>query len=96
MSWLKRILIGLAIVLVLLVGILFAIGFWTTDESSVTQTMSMTVGNRTVTVGGHYKEMTQESLADGINGRISSRSTAKRRCSSPARTWKSWSTRTGK
>jgi hypothetical protein len=66
MSWLKRILIGLAIVLVLLIGILFAIGFWTTDESSVTQTMSMTVGSRTVTVGGHYKEMTQESLADGI------------------------------
>ena len=28
--------------------------------------MSMTVGSRTVTVGGHYKSMTQESLADGI------------------------------
>jgi len=66
MSWLKRILIGLAIVLVLLIGILFAIGFWTTDEGSVTRTMSMTVGSRTVTVGGHYKDMTQESLADGI------------------------------
>jgi hypothetical protein len=26
----------------------------------------MPVGNRTVTVGGHYKSMTQESLADGI------------------------------
>jgi urease beta subunit len=66
MSWLKRILIGLAIVLVLLIGILFAIGFWTTDEGSVMQTMSMTVGNRTITVGGHYKDMTQESLADGM------------------------------
>ncbi|MGH6833194.1 MAG: hypothetical protein ACRECM_09255, partial [Methyloceanibacter sp.] len=32
----------------------------------VTQTMSMTVGSRTVTVGGHYKDMTQETLADGI------------------------------
>ncbi len=52
--------------IVLLIGILFAIGFWTTDEGSVTQTMSMTVGSRTVTVGGHYKDMTQESLADGI------------------------------
>ena len=66
MSWLKRILIGLAIVLVLLIGILFAIGFWTTDEGSVMQTMSMTVGSRTVTVGGHFKSMTQETMADGI------------------------------
>ena len=66
MSWLKRILSGLAIVLVLLIGILFAIGFWTTYEGSVMQTMSMTVGSRTVTVGGHFKSMTQESLADGI------------------------------
>jgi hypothetical protein len=66
MSWLKRILIGLALALVLLIGILFAIGLLTTDEGSVMQTMSMTVGNRTVTVGGHYKDMTQESLADGI------------------------------
>lgn len=66
MSWLKRILIGLAIVLVLLIAIVFAIGFWSPDEDSVTQTMSMTVGSRTVTVGGHFKSMTQESLTDGI------------------------------
>jgi hypothetical protein len=66
MSWTKRILIGLGIVLALLVAIVVAIGFWTPDESSVSQTMSMTVGDRTVTVGGHYKSMTQESLADGI------------------------------
>ena len=66
MSWLKRILIGLAVVVVLLIGILFAIGFLTPDEGSVTQTMSMTVGSRTVTVGGHFKDMTQESLADGV------------------------------
>jgi hypothetical protein len=26
----------------------------------------MSVGNRTVTVAGHYKDMTQESMADGI------------------------------
>jgi hypothetical protein len=66
MSWLKRILIGLGIVVLLLIAILFAIGFLTPDESSVSQTMSMTVGSRTVTVGGHYKNMTQESLADGM------------------------------
>jgi hypothetical protein len=66
MSWLKRILIGLGLVLVLVIGILFAIGFLTTDEGSVMQTMSMTVGSRTVTVGGYFKDMTQESLADGV------------------------------
>jgi hypothetical protein len=66
MSWLKRILIGLGIVVVLLFAILFAIGLLTPDEGSVSQTMSMTVGSRTVTVGGHYKDMTQESLADGV------------------------------
>jgi hypothetical protein len=66
MTWLKRILIGLGIVLVLLIALVVVAGYWTPDEKSVTQTMSMTVGNRTVTVGGHFKDMTQESLADGI------------------------------
>jgi hypothetical protein len=66
MTWLKRILIGLGIVLALLIALVLVAGYWTPDEKSVTQTMSMTVGNRTVTVGGHYKDMTQESLADGI------------------------------
>ena len=66
MTWLKRILIGLGIVLVLLIALVVVAGYWTPDEKSVTQTMSMTVGSRTVTVGGHYKNMTQESLADGI------------------------------
>ena len=66
MTWLKRILIGLGIVLVLLIALVVVAGYWAPDEKSVTQTMSMTVGSRTVTVGGHYKNMTQESLADGI------------------------------
>ena len=66
MTWLKRILIGLGIVLVLLIALVVVAGYWTPDEKSVTQTMSMTVGSRTVTVGGHYKDMTQETLADGI------------------------------
>ena len=66
MSWLKRILIGLAVALALLLAIVFAIGYLTPDQGSVTQTMSFTVGNRTVTVGGHYKSMRQESLADGV------------------------------
>jgi FtsP/CotA-like multicopper oxidase with cupredoxin domain len=66
MTWLKRILIGLGIVLALLIALVVVAGYWTPDEKSVTQTMSMTVGSRTVTVGGHYKDMTQETLADGI------------------------------
>lgn len=66
MTWLKRILIGLGIVLMLLIALVVVAGYWTPDEKSVTQTMSMTVGSRTVTVGGHYKDMTQETLADGI------------------------------
>ena len=66
MTWLKRILIGAGIVLALLIAILLVAGYWTPDEGSVTQTVSMTVGNRTVTVGGQYKDMTQESLADGV------------------------------
>lgn len=66
MTWLKLILLGLGIVLALLIAIVFVVGYWTPDEKSVTQTMSMTVGSRTVTVGGHYKSMTQASLADGI------------------------------
>jgi len=66
MSWAKRILIGLGIVSALLVALVLVAGYWTPDDGSVTQTMSMTVGNRTVTVGGHYKSMTQESLADGV------------------------------
>jgi hypothetical protein len=57
-------------VLALVLAILFVIGFWTTDEGSVTQTMSLTVGARTVTVGGHFKNMTQETLADGIKVKI--------------------------
>lgn len=66
MSWPKRTLIGLGMVLALLIALVLVAGYWAPDEGSVTQTMSMTVGNRTVTVGGHYKSMTQESLADGV------------------------------
>jgi hypothetical protein len=66
MAWLKRILIGAGIVFVLLMALVLVAGYWVPDEGSVTQTMSMTVGNRTVTVGGYFKSMTQESLADGV------------------------------
>ena len=65
MSWLLRILAGLGIVLALVIVFVFVIGHWGTREDA-TQAMSMTVGNRTVTVAGHYKDMRQESIANGI------------------------------
>lgn len=65
MSWLMRILVGLGLVLALVIVLVLVIGnIGTRDET--TQAISMTVGNRTVTVAGHYKDMTQESVADGI------------------------------
>ena len=67
MTWLKRLLIGLGIVVVLVIAIVAVVGLWSPGGSGPdTQTLSMTVGNRTITVGGHYKEMTQESVADGM------------------------------
>jgi hypothetical protein len=65
MTWLMRILVGLGIVLALVIAIVLVIGNWG-PEGPVTQALSMSVGNRTVTVAGHYKSMTQESMADGI------------------------------
>ena len=63
---LKKALIGFGIVFAILIVIVVALGFLTPDGTSVSQTVSMSVGNRTVTVGGHYKDMKQESLADGM------------------------------
>ena len=66
MGWGRRILIGASLVLVLLIALVLVAGYLSVDEGSVTQSMSMTVGSRTVAVGGHYQNMTQESLADGV------------------------------
>jgi hypothetical protein len=66
MTWLKRILIGAGIVLALLIALVVVAGYWGPGGGPGTQTVSMTVGSRTVTVSGHYKSMTQESLADGV------------------------------
>jgi len=65
MTWLMRILVGLGIVLALVIAIVLLIGNWGTSDPE-TQALSMTVGNRTVTVAGHYKDTRQESMADGI------------------------------
>jgi predicted Rossmann-fold nucleotide-binding protein len=66
MSWLLRILTALGIALALVIVIVVVIGNWGTPEET-TQALTMTVGNRTVTIAGHYKDMTQESIADGIS-----------------------------
>jgi hypothetical protein len=65
MSWLMRILAALGIVLALVIVIVLAIGNIGTRDDE-TQALSMTVGGRTITVAGHFKDMTQESMADGI------------------------------
>lgn len=65
MSWLMRILAALGIILALVITIVLVIGNWRTGAPE-TQALSMTVGSRTITVAGHFKNMTQESVADGI------------------------------
>jgi hypothetical protein len=65
MTWLMRILVGLGIVLALVIAFVLLIGTWGPDGPP-TQALSLSVGNRTVTVAGHYKSMTQETIADGI------------------------------
>lgn len=65
MTWLMRILVSLGIILALIIVFVLVIGNIGTGEDT-TQAISMTVGNRTITVAGHYENMTQESIADGI------------------------------
>lgn len=65
MSWLMRILVALGLVLALVIVIVLVIGNIGTREEA-TQAISLTVGNRMVTIAGHYEDMTQESVADGI------------------------------
>jgi hypothetical protein len=65
MSWLARILIGLGLALVLLFGIVLAVTNWGT-VGETTQAMTTTVGHRNVTIAGHYKNLTQEAVGDGV------------------------------
>ena len=65
MGWLKWMLIGLGLVVVLAVVIVMAVGHLSSGGNPV-ETMSMTVGDRTITVSGHYKTMTQETTAEGM------------------------------
>ncbi len=65
MSSLIRILIGLGIVFALLIAIVLVVGNLG-DATPETQALSISLGNRTVTVAVHYKDLTQESRADGV------------------------------
>jgi len=65
MSWLLRILAALGIILALVIVFVLVIGNWGARDDS-TQALSLSVGNRTVTVAGHYKDMTQESISNGM------------------------------
>ena len=67
---LKQILIGLGIALALLIVIVLVIGHWSPGEQHVAQTMSVEVGDHTVTVTGAYKNVTQESMADGMDIKV--------------------------
>ena len=65
MVWIMRGLVGVALALGLLILIVVLIGnVGSRDEG--TEPMALTVGTRTVTVAGHYKTLSQESVADGV------------------------------
>ena len=63
MSWLKWTLIAVASLIVLIVVILAAMGFLTSDEGQEVRHIS--VGQRTITVS-HYKDLTQETIPEGV------------------------------
>ena len=68
---LKQILIGLGIALALLIVIVLVIGHWSPGEQhDVAKTMSVEVGDHTVTVTGAHKNVTQESMADGMDIKV--------------------------
>jgi hypothetical protein len=63
MSWLKGLFIALGLVAVLVFVIIAALGMLSSDEGKEVRHIS--VGQRTITVM-HYKNMTQETTADGV------------------------------
>lgn len=65
MTWLIRFLAGVGIVLALVIVFVLVIGNWGASGPP-TQALSIAIGQRTVTVAGHYEDVTQESTADGI------------------------------
>ncbi|MEX2165677.1 MAG: hypothetical protein WD852_01430 [Methyloceanibacter sp.] len=64
MSRLTQILIGSGVVLALLVTLAVLAGNW--GSSAPSQTVEMNFGTHLVTVKGHYKHLTQETIAEGL------------------------------
>ncbi len=67
--WLKRILIGLGIAVALVIAIVLVVGYWA-PSGEVSKTTSVDVGDHTVTIGGKYRNVTQESMADGMDIKV--------------------------
>lgn len=65
MSWLIRIMAAIGIVLALVIVIVLLIGNIGIREPGI-EPIALTAGNRTVTIAGHYTNLTQETFADGI------------------------------
>jgi hypothetical protein len=63
MSWLKWALIALGAVVLLVLGMLAGLGML--SDAPEKDIRHISIGERTITVS-HYKDMTQESLADGV------------------------------
>jgi hypothetical protein len=63
MTWLKGLLIALGLVVVLVIAIIAALGFLTSEPGREVRHIS--IGQRTITVA-HYKNLTQETTADGV------------------------------
>lgn len=65
MSQLTKILIGIGAVFALVLVILVAIGSWGSGDPE-SQPVEMSFGGHLVTVKGHYKDFSQDLLADGL------------------------------
>lgn len=65
MSQLAKILIGIGAVFALLLIILVGLGNWGSSAPE-SQAVEMSFGNHLVTVKGHYKDFSQDLLADGL------------------------------
>ncbi|MGD8550585.1 MAG: hypothetical protein PVF41_04020 [Methyloceanibacter sp.] len=65
MVWIMRGLVAIALALGLVIVIVVLIGNIGSGDDG-TQVTALTVGERTVTVTGHYATLSQESLADGV------------------------------
>jgi hypothetical protein len=63
MSWLKGLLIGLGLVVVLVFAIIAALGLLSSEKGKEVRHISL--GQRTITVS-HYKDLIQETTAYGV------------------------------